>query len=400
MFPFRYFLLFGLVVATSSFASGFHLPSSTFAGISLADDGLVVIRQPGFNDGSAIRPLSSRSIFNGVCTLFGYGPASPSSVQTGSVGSIEDGEVFPTIIINEGGSFSGRIDNDEIITSIGCHGDNYERGGRYDRMVMNPRNEGVINAPVIADLHGDRTLLSADSDLQGVCRLFGFNQMIPGTLVLSKTSSATLQINHQARVARPTTSFSIDSIGCVEDIGGYWPRFNLVVDQGNGMSLLIKPRLQGLPISYHSNMHDVCRVLGFDHSLGGVEKLNVDANVEVDAQGNIINTRAFGLGYEKITCTSVPENRKEFNHVAPQGEGSILLKRPRIELDNLFMAEVSASSDHNGICRHYGFDRAIQGTAEPVFWQDGVKQVVINESGDFELKSGFGLVISDIQCTR
>lgn len=398
MSRFRKTLVFGLLVATSGFASGFKLPSSSFAGIRLADDGLVIINQPSFYDGNANRPLSSRSNFNGVCTLFGYDQAVPSSVQTGSVGT-NDEEVITTIIINNSGLSGGKIDNDEIITAIGCQGDIYERGGRYDRMVMNAHKESVIRAPMIADLRGGRNLLSAESDLQGICRLFGFNQMIPGTLVLSNTSSVTQQINNQARVAKSTTSFSIEAIGCTEDIGEYWPRVNLVEEQGSGVSLVIKPRLQGLPISYHSNMHDVCRVLGFDHSLGGIEKERVGDNVEVNALGDIVKTRTFGLGYERITCTSIPENRKEFNHVAPQGEGSILLKKPRIELDNFIMAEVSASSDHDGLCRHYGFSRAIQGTANPVFWQDGVKQVVVKESGNIESKSGFGLVISDIQCS-
>ncbi len=381
-------------------AEGFRLPSSEFSSLNLSDDGTVVIGNPGFFDGVTQRPVAASSDLNGVCSLFGYGAAVPATLRTASTDGGDEGETPLVAIINSAGVLSGRQEGVEKIEALGCRGDAYERGGRYERLVINTQKVALIQKPMLHDLRGGRYGIASDSDLQGVCRLFGFDRVAPGEPILDSFAAAGVVINNVARVAGAKTTTAITSLLCQDDIGPYWPRVNLVEEKGGGLNLVTKPRWNGYPISYHSNQHDVCAALGFASAVGGIEKEKVDTNVEINAAGEMVRTRGFGLGYARLMCTTLSVDAKDVNLMTPQGESSFLVKKPRVEIDSPRMAEVSAASDHDGLCRHFGFSEAIKDTAKPVFWQDGVRQVVFDEQGNFANKAGFGLVIADIQCKR
>lgn len=394
-------LVFSFVSLSSvAQADGFRLPSSQFGSLTLSDDGTVVIGNPGFFDGLSQRPIAASSNLNGVCNLFGYGPAVPATLRTASTDGGDEGEVTLVAVINGAGMLSGRQEGVERIEALGCRGDAYERGGRYERLVINTQKVALIQKPMLHDLRGGRWGIASDSDLQGVCRLFGFNRVAPGELIMDSDNAAGVVINNVARVAGTKSTNAISSLLCQDDIGSYWPRVNLVEEKGGGLNLVTKPRWNGYPISYHSNQHDVCAALGFASAVGGVEKEKVDTNVEISAAGELVRTREFGLGYASLMCTTLSVDAKDVNLMTPQGESSFLVKKPRVEIDSPRMAEVSAASDHDGLCRHFGFSAAIKDTAKPVFWQDGVRQVVFDDQGNFASKAGFGLVIADIQCKK
>ncbi len=159
--------------------------SKSYSSLTKNDDGSYSIVEPYFSSAEGEgRYLSQRSNPTGVCKLFGFERYIESSlVGNGDLGA-------KTVIINAQGKFGGYYSynsssSNGMIMSIICADDDTtaEPSEHYAKKTDNDDGSTTIVEPYFASATGKGLYLSARSDLEGVCALYGFSSYVGNSLV-------------------------------------------------------------------------------------------------------------------------------------------------------------------------------------------------------------------------
>ena len=181
-----------IIIAAVSASSALASPSRNYTSVVTNDDGRVTIIAPKFKSGDGENHwLSTTSDLNGACMLFGYPAAVSAGVQFGPYFDIR------TIVIDSQGHFSSFLDsvgyNAEVrILSLMCEtGATPATSSRLSQPpIQNDDGTFTLMAPKFGSPdsngpwspNGNVLWLSTSSDLNGVCKLYGFRRAITAGL--------------------------------------------------------------------------------------------------------------------------------------------------------------------------------------------------------------------------
>jgi hypothetical protein len=201
--------------------SAVQAASNSHKGIEPNDDGTSTIIEPFFSaaDGSA-RWISGTSDMDGVCRLYGF-----SSSVAGS--SVLEGDYDRTVVINSTGKFGGfylfnRQNYNNRISSLACTNGYAPTAPstHASRILANDDGSVTIVEPWFAKTGGESLYLSATSDLDGVCRLFGKGRYVANSKLGSGDYQRTVIVGGDSKFAgfykfnRQSYNNRIDSLIC------------------------------------------------------------------------------------------------------------------------------------------------------------------------------------------
>ncbi|MCB0404928.1 MAG: hypothetical protein KDD51_09090 [Bdellovibrionales bacterium] len=158
-------------------------------------DGSVTILNPRVIRGAETLEISSEaSDSRGVCKLFGYEDYLDPSREA-------SGDAQKAIIINKDGKFEGWKHQESRnynarIDAITCHnGACPDLLFRYIEKAQNEDGSHTITSPYTLRGPAPYWISSTDSDLDGVCKGFGFDSYLDKTLVENGDEAITLAVN-------------------------------------------------------------------------------------------------------------------------------------------------------------------------------------------------------------
>ncbi|MBS1962450.1 MAG: hypothetical protein JST04_09555 [Bdellovibrionales bacterium] len=201
--------LTALVLALTSLPSAFAMnaaeeaafyASKNYEALYTNDDGRVTIGGPKFGsaDGT-VRWISTSSNLNGVCELFGYGAAVASSLTW-------DGDFDRTIVIDSDARFSafrsrGYNYNNSRIATIMCEtGVQAGPSTRLEKpVIVNDDGTVTLVGPAFGAADGTVRWMSTSSNLNGVCKSFGFQSAIPASLTWDGDFDRTIILGGDAK---------------------------------------------------------------------------------------------------------------------------------------------------------------------------------------------------------
>jgi len=204
--------VFAGVIATSggALASGFvptisnsfemGVASKNYDSIITNDDARVTLMGPKFSaaDGQT-RWLSSSSDLDGVCLLFGYEKAVASALLT-------DWNFDRTVVIDSSGRFASFRGVSEKslnprIASIMCEtGAPVSKSSRLEKPpILNDDGTSTLMGPSFGSPDGSVLWISLFSDLNGVCKLYGFGSAIPASIQASGDFERTVMVGGDGR---------------------------------------------------------------------------------------------------------------------------------------------------------------------------------------------------------
>ncbi len=146
------------------------------------DDGSVSIMAPTFRlNGTSYRLMSNGSSMDGICRLFGLPGYVPNSAIT------HDDNQTVGVLINSASQFAGyRYSGTEAglqIDAMSCFSDErHSASDRARRIRQNDDGSVSIQGPMFRINGKDMPIMEEGSDLNGVCRLYGFEEFIPESL--------------------------------------------------------------------------------------------------------------------------------------------------------------------------------------------------------------------------
>lgn len=148
------------------------------------DDGTVSIVKPKFSDptGSGKKlPVSAYSKLDGVCKLYGLGPyVEKSLISYDSYYSPDKSSKYA--LISAEGRFRG-FDIFRRIGSLACQGQTIPSSSQnYLKLSINDDGTTTLLMPRFK-MHGTNYVINVDSDLDGVCKLYGFKAYVASSLV-------------------------------------------------------------------------------------------------------------------------------------------------------------------------------------------------------------------------
>lgn len=190
------------LISSASFAA-----STNFDSIYINDDGSVSIIGPHFKDptGDGNRDINPDSDLNGVCKLFGYGAVIPSSMQ------YYDSH-RETVLINSDGRFSN-FANGYAITNLACQADMPVFKNNYGRLLTNDDGSVTVVRPQF-NMNGQTFRINPDSDLNGICRLYGMQNFINNSMKYEDTHQATVHVNSTSKFGYYANGYGITSMMC------------------------------------------------------------------------------------------------------------------------------------------------------------------------------------------
>ncbi len=157
-----------------------------------------------------------------------------------------------------------------IIASMVFCSVGYSASQNYKKLIKNPDASVIIVNPLFKNVDGDKGI-SRGSDLNGVCKLFGFK------------SSMNSAMTHDS--SKSTYTVSIGADGRLTEINsGFFPIYEIACDASNvlkpqvnteaqislnddGSYSILVPKFSGKRISRGSDLNEVCRSFGFSKSV-------------------------------------------------------------------------------------------------------------------------------------
>jgi hypothetical protein len=176
------------------------------------DDGSITIINPKIMNNGGFLPVGSHSDLNGVCRLYGYATYVYNS-------AIPYGNFSETALINKDGRFNeiGTSpmfqSRNAIITKITCSNDtqNTPIFKRYDELERNSGGSVTIINPKFGPVEDAVLPLSSHSDLNGVCRLYGYATYVYNSAIPYGNFSETALINEDGRFNKIGTPLMFQS---------------------------------------------------------------------------------------------------------------------------------------------------------------------------------------------
>lgn len=157
--------------------------SNTFASVPeqtqyINEDGTISVSRPQFNEDGQYISLNSNK--DGVCALLGLG----KSVLYGNYGLMISHPSGKSVRVNSSSEFDGYESSHEksTLAMIACESDTkINVSENYDEIKENYDGSTTIIGPKF-HMHGRNTRVSHKSDLNGVCKLYGYSSYVPNSL--------------------------------------------------------------------------------------------------------------------------------------------------------------------------------------------------------------------------
>lgn len=400
------FFLSIFVAACSLPVYAYQNPSRAYSGISYSQDGrMVVIEKPR---AGADLPFSTASDMNAICRFYGH------DAYVGGLATErpwydwhheDDYDYWKAAVMDSGGYITNYSSNHPAILRMACSTDGYLRGGTAESIRVDLLKKAVINMPLLPDYKGLLAPLSSSSDLQGVCRLFGYDGYLNESMAVETlaTSGPALVVNGEARVTTSLTEGdTITKLTCVNDFGSYLPRTNYIVALSDKLAMVSAPRHSRSVLIHKkdSNPYGVCQMLGFQSYIQGSDEfVSADGpKAVIGFHGEVTGYKNIGFAIGKLTCSMDPVDQSADNMKITNADGSITISRPRVEFSPL-NGEISDRSDLDGVCRYFGMTMAQPDTVVKVFGSRGIQMFQINEYGVVMPRVlSVGMIIHSITC--
>ncbi len=180
--------------------------SKNYEALHHNDDGRVTIVGPKFGsaDGT-VRYISSASNNNGVCALFGFGASvdearltSGNLERTVVIGSDSMFESFRNI------SYSNAANANSRILSIMCENaaDTTASTRLHDRTLNNDDGTITLRQPSFGYSDGTDRWISSTSDLNGVCKRFGYGAAVSSGMLSAGNLERTVVLGSDGRFVK------------------------------------------------------------------------------------------------------------------------------------------------------------------------------------------------------
>lgn len=319
---------FVLCLLAFSLAQAAFGASTNYEKLLSNDDGSVTIVEPRFNaaDGGNL-PLSSTSDTNGVCRLYGYAAGVANALTV-------DGDYERTVIIGSEGRFAGfrlfsstGYYNSKIASLMCTNGGSslIEPSKRYERLASNDDGSVTIVKPAFGSADGTIRYFSTRSNLDGLCRLYGFPSAIANSLVLEGDYSRTVVLGQDSKFAgfvefssTAYYNYGVASVMCQGNSAapGSSSRYTRMATNDDGTTTIIGPTFgyadgSALPLSANnSNFEGVCKLYGFSRYVDGsaLQSGDYSRTVVIGQEGafsgyvNFSPTAYYNRGIDSLIC--------------------------------------------------------------------------------------------------